>query len=65
LRKIGEFLISELPGFFEKGKGFLKPVSIDIAAESIGLHRTVMVKALVEKYLQCRWGNFELQSFFR
>lgn len=65
LRRIGALIVDELPDFFKKGRDFLKPVSIGAAAKSIGLHRTVLAKAIKEKYLQCKWGNFELQRFFR
>lgn len=56
-------LIDFLPGFFEKGPGCLKPVNAAVFADAMQMHETVLQKALKGKYLQCRWGVFELEYF--
>lgn len=51
--------------FFKKGPKALKPIDKRSFAASLHLHESLLDKALTGKYLQCRWGMFELKSFFK
>jgi RNA polymerase sigma-54 factor len=51
--------------FFRKGPKALKLIDKRSFAASLCLHESLLDKALSGKYLQCRWGMFELKSFFR
>ena len=50
--------------FFKKGRKGLKLLNKSSFAELLQMHETILDKALSGKYLQCRWGMFELESFF-
>lgn len=63
LLKIAGKLIDRIPEFFEKGPGHWKPVDAAVFADILQMHETVLQKALKGKYLQCRWGVFELEYF--
>ncbi len=51
--------------FFKKGPKALKLIDKRSFAASLHLHESLLDKALTGKYLQCRWGMFELKSFFK
>ncbi len=50
--------------FFSKGPGFLKPFKQSELAEILGVHESTVSRLANEKYLQCKWGLFELKYFF-
>jgi len=62
--KIAEMLIDEQTEFFGKGVKYLKILDPALFAETLDMHETILMKALNEKYLQCRWGTYALESFF-
>ncbi len=51
--------------FFRKGPKALKLIDKHTFAASLCLHESLLDKALAGKYLQCRWGMYELKSFFK
>ncbi len=51
--------------FFEKGPKALKLIEKHSFTASFCLHESLLDKALTGKYLQCRWGMYELKSFFK
>ncbi len=51
--------------FFKNGPKALKLIDKHSFASSLYLHESILDKALTGKYLQCRWGIYELRSFFR
>ncbi len=51
--------------FFKKGPKALKLIDKRSFAASLYLHESLLDKALSDKYLQCRWGMYELKSFFK
>lgn len=51
--------------FFREGPKALKLIDRHSFAASLCLHESLLDKALSGKYLQCRWGMFELKSFFK
>lgn len=62
--QIAENILKEQADFFEKGCIFLKPISKSLLSESMNMHDSVLSEALKDKYLQCRWGVFELKGFY-
>ncbi len=50
--------------FFDKGPKALRLLDKSAFAASLSMHESILDKAVSGKYLQCRWGTFELGSFF-
>lgn len=65
LLKITEHILKKEAEFFEKGKKFLKPLTLRELAEELEIHETVIQNTLSGKYLQCQWGVFETNSFIK
>ena len=58
--------ICELRGdFFKTGPRAFRHIDKCSFASRVCLHESILDKALAGKYLQCRWGLYELKSFFR
>jgi len=51
--------------FFRKGPGAFRHINKRAFASRVCLHESILDKALAGKYLQCRWGLYELRSFFK
>lgn len=50
--------------FFDKGPKALKMLDKSSFAASLSMHCSILEKAVAGKYLQCRWGTYELARFF-
>ena len=50
--------------FFKKGPKALKRLDRSSFAALLEMHEMILEKAVNGKFLQCRWGTFELKSFF-
>lgn len=50
--------------FFKKGHGYLKPLTLKDVAEKLELHESTVSRITTNKYVQTRWGIFELKYFF-
>jgi RNA polymerase sigma-54 factor len=50
--------------FFEKGSKAIRLLDKSAFAASLSMHESILDKAISGKHLQCRWGTFELGSFF-
>lgn len=64
LRSVAEAIAARQQDFFEKGKMYLSPMKLADIAMDIHMHESTVSRALKEKYLECRWGIFELKYFF-
>ena len=64
LAKVTEAIIRRQREFFQYGKTHLKPMNLSDIAEDIDMHESTVSRAVNEKYLECRWGVFELKYFF-
>ncbi|MCL2163656.1 MAG: RNA polymerase factor sigma-54 [Oscillospiraceae bacterium] len=62
--RLVEAILSNQRDFFEKGKANLKSLTLKQVAEEIGMHISTVSRAANGKYLQCRFGVFELKYFF-
>lgn len=61
---IAQKLCEEEKSFFMKGVNELRPLEKASFAASMCMHESIVDKAVNGKYLQCRWGIYELGSFF-
>lgn len=61
---IAQKLCEEEKSFFLKGEKELRMLDKSIFAASLSMHESIVDKAVNGKYLQCRWGMYELADFF-
>ncbi|MCI8326875.1 MAG: RNA polymerase factor sigma-54 [Lachnospiraceae bacterium] len=64
LRAVTEAIVDYQRTFFERGKAFLKPMNLWDIAQELEIHESTVSRAIRDKYLECRWGIFELKYFF-
>ncbi len=64
LYRIAEAVTDFQKNFFEKGRSFLKPMTMKQIAERTGLHESTVSRAVSGKYIQCPQGVYELKYFF-
>ncbi len=50
--------------FFRRGPGNLIPLTLREVAEKVELHESTVSRITTNKYVQTRWGVFELKYFF-
>jgi len=63
-KSYGDDALLALAEFFEKGKASLKPMNLLDIAQELDVHESTVSRAVRDKYLECRWGIFELKYFF-
>lgn len=61
---VSEALVDWQRAFFEKGKACLKPMNLFDIAQELDVHESTVSRAVKDKYLECRWGIFEMKYFF-
>ena len=64
LAAVAEAIVDWQREFFDKGKAFLKPMNLLDIAQELDVHESTVSRAVRDKYLECRWGIFELKYFF-
>lgn len=62
--KVVDALVNFQNDFFEKGKKFLKPLTLKEVADYIEMHESTVSRATNGKYVQTPRGIFELKYFF-
>lgn len=62
--KVASELVRHQDGFFRHGVAHLKPLTLRMVAEAIGLHESTVSRVTSNKYLQCGRGTYELKYFF-
>ena len=62
--KVMECIVDEQREFFEKGPGFLRPLTLQQVASRIGMHESTVSRVTTNKYVQTPRGVFELKYFF-
>lgn len=50
--------------FFEKGRKYLKPLTLKQIADEVGIHESTVSRAVNGKYMQSPRGVFEMKFFF-
>lgn len=64
LAAVAEAIVDWQREFFDKGKASLKPMNLLDIAQELDVHESTVSRAVRDKYLECRWGIFELKYFF-
>ena len=62
--KVGTEIAKRQEGFFEHGVPALKPMTLRMVAEAIGMHESTVSRVASGKHLACERGIFELRWFF-
>jgi len=62
--KVATELVRQQEGFFRHGVSHLKPLTLRMVAEAIGMHESTVSRVTANKYLNCERGTFELKYFF-
>lgn len=63
IRNITGYIVEALPDFFEKGRKYTSHVLLESLSDRMKIHESIIRNVVTGKYLQCRWGAFELKSF--
>jgi RNA polymerase sigma-54 factor len=61
---IGKEIVKRQREFMEKGTAYLKPLTMVMVAEVVGVHETTVSRAVSGKYMQTPHGIFEMKYFF-
>lgn len=64
LRLVTEAIVDYQRDFFERGKAFLKPMNLLDIAQELAVHESTVSRTIKDKYLECRFGVFEMKYFF-
>jgi RNA polymerase sigma-54 factor len=62
--RVAQSIVLHQQGFLEQGVRALLPLTQQEVAQELGLHESTVSRATRLKYLQTRWGVFELRRFF-
>lgn len=62
--KVCQAIIKRQIDFFEKGKEYLKAMTLKEVADEIGVHESTVSRATNGKYMETPLGTFELKYFF-
>lgn len=61
--RVAEVIANIQQEFFYNGFRYLKNITPEEISETLDIHKSLVYSALKGKYLQCRWGTFELLYF--
>ena len=64
LLSLGKLIVEYQQDFFQNGPGHLHTFLQSTAASILGVHESVISRAVNDKYLQCQHGVFPLSYFF-
>jgi RNA polymerase sigma-54 factor len=64
LIKVSEHIVNSQIEFFNKGKGYIKPLTMKEVAAILDIHESTVSRTVSGKYLQCSWGVFDMKYFF-
>jgi RNA polymerase sigma-54 factor len=62
--KVATEIVRQQEDFFRKGVAHLKPLTLKMVAETIGMHESTVSRVTSNKYLACPRGVYELKYFF-
>jgi RNA polymerase sigma-54 factor len=62
--KVVSEIVKTQEGFFDRGPGALRPLTLRQVAEAIEMHESTVSRVTSNKYLLCDRGVFELKYFF-
>lgn len=64
LKKLTDYIISEQHDFVAHGIDMLKPMTMQQAADALGIHISTVSRAISQKYIQLPNGTYPLKFFF-
>ena len=64
IMKVATELVKHQEAFFRDGVAHLRPLTLRLVAEAIGMHESTVSRVTSNKYLSCARGIFELKFFF-
>lgn len=64
LLAVAQSIMQEQYAFFEQGLSGLKPLTLKVIAEQIGVHESTVSRAIHQKFVATPHGVFELKRFF-
>lgn len=62
--KVSQAIVNVQRDFLEKGVEFMKPLTLQVIADEIGVHESTVARTTRGKYIQTPQGLFELKYFF-
>lgn len=62
--KVSTEIVKQQGGFFAHGVSRLRPLTLRVVADAVGLHESTVSRATANKWLHCERGTFELKWFF-
>ncbi|MCR4671698.1 MAG: RNA polymerase factor sigma-54 [Lachnospiraceae bacterium] len=62
---VSRCIVERQKPFFTNGPGHLRPMKLEDIAADIGVHESTVSRATKDKFLQCSWGVYPLNYFFR
>lgn len=64
LLAVAQSIMQEQYAFFQQGLSGLKPLTLKVIAEQIGVHESTVSRAINQKFMATPYGVFELKRFF-
>jgi RNA polymerase sigma-54 factor len=64
IKRISEEIVRRQHEFFERGRAYLKPMTMAHVAEAVGVHETTVSRAVAGKYMTTPQGVIEMRSLF-
>jgi RNA polymerase sigma-54 factor len=62
--KVGQAIVDVQREFMEKGVEHIRPLTLQVIADAIGVHESTVARTTKGKYIQTPQGVFELKYFF-
>lgn len=62
--KVASEIVRVQEGFFSAGPRHLKPLTLKVVADALGMHESTVSRVTRGKFLICERGTFELKYFF-
>ena len=62
--KVAREIVKQQEGFFLRGVGALRPLTLRQVADAIAMHESTVSRVTSNKYLSCARGLYELKYFF-
>jgi RNA polymerase sigma-54 factor len=65
IHRVVEAILDYQKDFFERGRMYLKTMTLKDIAEVVDVHESTVSRAISGKYIQCACGLYELKFFFQ
>jgi RNA polymerase sigma-54 factor len=64
IRRVAEAVVERQTAFLDRGSKYLRPLTLKVIADEIGMHESTVSRAVNGKYMQTPRGVFEIKYFF-